>query len=96
MNDIHEELKSTVRLFDDDTIAYLVVDSDADCDTLQYDIDKLAIWGKNWKMEFHRTKSQVLTISPYLESGNKFIITMYSLNNHLLLHDSSAKYLGCT
>ena len=46
MNDIHEELKSTVRLFDD-TIAYIVVDSDADCDTLQCDLDKLAIWEKN-------------------------------------------------
>ncbi len=46
MNDIHEKLKSTVRLFADDTIAYLVVDSDADCDTLQYDLDKLAIWKK--------------------------------------------------
>ena len=43
MNDIHEDLKSTVRLFADD---YLVVDSDADCDTLQYDLDKLAIWEK--------------------------------------------------
>ncbi len=55
MNDIHEELKSTVRLFADDTIAYLVVDSDADCDTLQYDLDKLAIWEKNWNMELHPT-----------------------------------------
>ena len=30
MNDIHEELKSTVRHFADDTTAYIVVDSDAD------------------------------------------------------------------
>ena len=45
MNDIHEKLKSTFRLFAYDTIVYLVVDSDADCDTLQYDLDKLAIWG---------------------------------------------------
>ena len=44
MNDIHEELKSNVRLFTDDTIANPEVDSDADCDTLQYDLDKLAIW----------------------------------------------------
>ena len=91
MNDIHEELKSTVRLFADDTIAYLVVDSDADCDTLQYDLDKLAIWEKNWKMEFHPSKSQVLTIS----RKRKQIHHDYSLNNHLLLHVSSAKYLGC-
>ena len=46
MNDIHEKLLSTVRLFADDTIVYLVVDSYTDCDTLQYDLNKLAIWGK--------------------------------------------------
>ena len=90
MNDIHEKLKSTVRLFADDTIVYLVVDSDADCDTLQYDLDKLAIWEKSWKMEFHPTKSQVLTIS----RKRKSIHHIYSLSNHLLTHVSS-KYLGC-
>ena len=91
MNDIHEQLKSTVRLFADNTIVYLVVDTDADCDTLQYDLDKLAIWEKSWKMEFHPTKSQVLTIS----RKRKPIQHKYSLNNHLLPHVSSAKYLGC-
>ena len=92
MNDIHEKLKSTVRLFVDDTIVYLVVDTYADCDPLQYDLDKLAIWGKkSWKMEFHPTKSQVLTIS----RTRKSIHHTYSLNNHLLPHVSSAKYLGC-
>ena len=92
MNDIHEKLKSTVQLIADDTIVYLVVDSDADCDTLQYDLDKLApSGGGNWKMEFHPTKSQVLTIS----RKRKSIHHQYSHNNHLLPHVSSAKYLGC-
>ena len=58
---------------------------------IQYDLDKLAIWGKSWKMEFHPTKSQVLTIS----RKRKSIHHKYSLNNHLLPHVSSAKYLGC-
>ena len=46
---------------------------------------------KNWKMAFHPPKSQVLTIS----RKRKQIHHNYSLNNHLLLHVSSAKYLGC-
>ena len=63
MNDIHEEgLKSTVRLFADDTIAYLV-DSDADCDTLQCGLDKLALWEKMEDGVPPNYKSQVLTIS---------------------------------
>ena len=42
-------------------------------------------------MEFHPTKSQALTIS----RKRKPIQHKYSLNNHLLPHVSSAKYLGC-
>ena len=58
MNDIHEELKSSVRLFADDTIAYLVVDSDADCDTLQYDLVKLAIWEKTGRCSSTHLKAR--------------------------------------
>ena len=49
--------------------------------------------GKNWRMEFHPTNSnsQVLNIS----RKRKQIHHNYSLNNHLLPHVSSAKYLGC-
>ena len=76
MNDIHEELKSTVRLFADDAIAYLVVDSDADCDTLQYDLDKLAIWEKTgrWSSTHLRARCWL-----YPGSGNKFIMTTVSI-----------------
>ena len=86
MNDIHEELKSTVWLVADGIIAYLLVDSNADCDTLQYDHDKLAIWENNWEMGFHATKGQVQHIS----RKRKQIHLNNILCNHLLLHVSSA------
>jgi hypothetical protein len=37
-------IQSTVRLFADDTIAYVTISSDADAANLQQDLDKLAEW----------------------------------------------------
>ena len=53
INDMLCGLKSTVRLFADDTIA---VTSEADAVYLQSDLNKLGIWEKKWKMEFHPDK----------------------------------------
>ena len=41
---------STVHLFADDTIAYLTIKSNRDCNKLQNDFDKLSIWEQKWKM----------------------------------------------
>jgi hypothetical protein len=52
-----EGIKSTVRLFADDTIkAYLTISSDKDSNDLQNDLDKLALWETKWKMSFHPEK----------------------------------------
>jgi hypothetical protein len=39
-----EGITSKVRLFADDTIAYLTISSDQDARMLQSDLDKLAKW----------------------------------------------------
>ena len=56
INDIPCSLKSTVRLFADDTIAYLALTSEADAVDLQSNLNKLGIWERKWKMEFHPDK----------------------------------------
>lgn len=84
-------LKSTVRLFADDTIAYLTITSENDALALQTDLNKLGIWEKKWKMEFHPGKCNVLTIS---RKPNP-IKYNYSLHGHTLESVESAKYLGC-
>jgi hypothetical protein len=53
---LSRRLYSTVHLFADDTVVYLTVSSDSDCSKLQSDLDKLAKWENNWKMEFHLEK----------------------------------------
>ena len=47
INDLPETLTSKVRLFADDTIAYLTIKSTADAATLQKDLDTLAVWEQN-------------------------------------------------
>ena len=52
---------STVRLFADDTIAYLTVKSENDTKLLQQDLDTLARWESDWQMEFHPDKCNILS-----------------------------------
>ena len=56
INDLQDRLRSTVRLFADDTIAYLTITSEDDAEHLQEDLDKLAQWGEDWFMQFHPAK----------------------------------------
>jgi len=56
INDIPTGLDSTIRLFADDTIAYLVIKSNSDALNLERDLDKLAQWEQLWKMAFYPDK----------------------------------------
>jgi hypothetical protein len=53
INDLQSGLKSTVRLFADDTIAYQTISNNNDAETLQKDLDKLGQWEYEWCMKFH-------------------------------------------
>ena len=92
VNDMPEGLTSTVRLFTDDTIAYIAITSDADTNTLQKDLDKLAEWQGAWFVKFHPEKCNVLTITKNCNIKRKD----YILQGHILEHVTSAKYLGVT
>ena len=85
-------IQSTVRLFADDTIAYVTISSDADAANHQQDLDKLVEWEYKWHMKFHPEKCNVPTISKK-RSPSKY---NYTLHGNILEHDTSAKYLGCT
>ena len=92
INDIPVGLHSTIRLFADDTIAYLAIKTNSDCICLQKDLDKLGLWEQKWKMAFHPDKCNVLSIT-----RNKTPIKhTYTLHGHELEHVDEAKYLGVT
>ena len=94
INDMPEGLhqETTVRLFADDTIAYLAVTNYQDAENLQEDLTKLEKWEQTWQMKFHPDKCQVITITRKKEP----IHFDYVLHGHKLEHVQTAKYLGVT
>ena len=94
INDLAEELDSTVRLFADDTIAYLTVEGDGDALRLQQDLDALARWEDLWQMEFHPGKCYVLRVSKKQRSNVRE--HDYVLHGHTLEVVDRVKYLGIT
>jgi hypothetical protein len=78
--------KPTVRLFADDTIAYLTISNNNDAETLQKDLDKLGHWENEWCMKFHPDKFTVLRVT----NKKKIIDAKYQLHGHTLEPVTSA------
>ena len=87
---LHQE--TTVRLFADDTIAYLAVINNQDAEKLQEDLTKLEKLEQTWQMKFHPGKCQVLTMTRKKEPIHFDCV----LHGHKLEHVQTAKYLGVT
>ena len=83
---------SQVRLFADDTIMYLTITTEQDCEKLQEDLKRLEKWEEEWQMEFHPAKCNVLRIT----KKKTKVIFPYTLHAHVLEEVPSAKYLGVT
>ena len=54
INDRPDSLKSRARLFADDTIVFLTINSQSDAQTLQDDLLKLEQWKSDWSMKFNQ------------------------------------------
>ena len=92
INDLPEGLNSIVRLFADDTIAYLVIVNPQDAEKVQDDPTTMGFWEVLWKMKFHATKCNNITIT----GKRKPLQTEYKLHDHTLAKVTPAKYLGVT
>lgn len=92
INDLPDSLKSRTRLFADDTIVYLTINSESDPEILQNDLKKLEQWESNWSMEFNPDKCEVIRVA----RKKNPIIYPYKLHNIELKTTENAKYLGIT
>ena len=52
-----------VRLFADDTVIYLTINSERDCWQLQDDLHSLEKWESEWFIEFSPSKSNVIQVT---------------------------------
>ena len=92
INDLPEGIRSTVRLFADDTIMYLTIANQTNAESLQADLDRLGKWEHLWQMEFHPGKCKVLTVT----NKKTPIQYTYTLHGQILEHVPEAQYLGMT
>ncbi len=94
INDLPDNIASSVRLFADDCVLYKNIHTDSDCQALQHDIDKLAEWEETWLMKFNAAKCHTLRVTNHLP--NIRLMYDYTLHSRVLESVSTAKYLGLT
>ena len=83
-----------VRLFADDSALYRKIKSPDDHRILQEDINSLQVWEREWSMEFHPQKCQLMRVTTKLDHNiSKFD---YIIHGHTIEPVEEAKYLGVT
>ena len=59
INDIVKDINSNIRLFRDNTILYIIVDSpDTSASLLNSDLNRIHLWSKTWLITFNPTKTE--------------------------------------
>ena len=90
INDIGENITSTLRLFADDSLLYRAVEIPQDCQSLQEDLDKLTQWSCKWQMKFNIPKCKSLSIT----RKKNPILHQYSMNSQQIETVRRHPYLG--
>ena len=78
INDLPENIRSSVRLFADDCVLYRNIKSPMDCQILQDDLNSLAQWEADWQMKFNVAKMS-------LNEGDP--ASTYNLTTHCIIKD---------
>lgn len=90
INDIANNITSTIRLFADDCIIYRQITCTDDVAILQSDLNTLAKWCHTWKMEINTDKTKVMSFS----SNPNTPLNRYMLCSLDIKRTFSFKYLG--
>ena len=76
INDLGDGIKSTIRLFADDTVLYNTIKTATDSTQLPDDIRTLESWEGRWQMAFNEAKCHQLTVT----KNRNEISTRYKLH----------------
>ena len=76
INDLPRSIKSTVRMYANDTLVYNVINGINDCIQLQNDLLLLEKWAKVWQMQFNPSKCEFLAVTNKKSSLNFNTILM--------------------
>ena len=90
INDLPDSIKSSIKIFADDTKIFRAAKTTTDRDNLQIDLNNLFKWTANWQLPFNIDKCKLM----HYGSGNQHF--SYYLNNRHIDTDSKEKDLGVT
>ena len=92
INDIDQNISSTIRLFADDCIMYRTVTTREEASSLQYDLDKIYDWCTTWQMQLNIDKCAILrcTRSPFP------VLFDYMVDGRIITSTDKHPYLGIT
>ena len=69
INDIPDNIRSSVRLFADDCVLNRNIKSPLDCQLLQDDLNSLAKWEMDWQMKFNVSKCHSMRVTRLHQAG---------------------------
>ena len=87
INDLPNNIHSTVRLFADDCVLYREINNQLDSQELQKDLDELTKWEHDWQMHFNPEKCFVMK-ERNIKQFN------FTLGNTILQEKDNHSYLG--
>ena len=82
INDLPENIRSSIRLFADDCVLYRNIESPMDCQILQDDLNSLAQWETDWQMKFNVAKCYSMRVTRH--PPDLHIHFDYTLHQHRL------------
>ena len=92
INDIVENINSSIRLFADDTSLYIIVNDPLDAAiTLNIDLSRVNTWATKWIVSFNPAKSESVTFS---RKVNQPYHPPVYMNYQLIDEVDTHKYLG--
>ena len=96
INDLPQNIRSSVRLLADNCVLYRNIESPMDCQILQDDLNSLAQWEIDWQMKFNVAKCHSMRATRHPPDKHIHVQFDYTLHQQSLEHVLSAKYLGIT
>ena len=94
INDIVENIHSTIKLFADDTSLYIIVDTPAIAAAcLNTDINLIHSWAEQWLVTFNPKKTETLLITRKIHTQHHPPLYM---NNNIIQEVNNHKHLGVT
>ena len=93
INNLPNDITSTVKLYADDVLLYRSIDSEQDSIALQQDLNTLQDWANKWLMVFNSAKCELIHTSTNKRNRQ---LSNYYIRNTLIEANSQVKYLGVT